>query len=75
MYILVELSLGGVRYYSRTIISMRAEGCARIIQKEEKTLKIAAYQFAISNDIEKNYNKIEKAILEAKKQGVCLIIF
>lgn len=38
-------------------------------------MKIAAYQFAISNDIEKNYNKIEKAILEAKKQGVCLIIF
>ena len=38
-------------------------------------MKIAAYQFAISNDIEKNYNKIEKAVLEAKKQGVCLIIF
>ena len=30
-------------------------------RREEKTLKIAAYQFAISNDIEKNYNKIEKA--------------
>ena len=38
-------------------------------------MKIAAYQFEISQDILKNYSEIENAIIEAKKQEVDLIVF
>ena len=38
-------------------------------------MRIAAYQFAVSGDINENYKEIEKAIYLAKKEDVQLIIF
>jgi len=38
-------------------------------------MKIAAYQFAVSDDIQKNYCIIKKAIYEASKQEVSLLVF
>lgn len=40
-----------------------------------RVLKIAAYQYDISQDILKNYNEIENAIIEARKKDVDLIVF
>lgn len=38
-------------------------------------MKIAAYQFAVSGDIQQNYSIIKKAIYEASHQGVSLLVF
>lgn len=38
-------------------------------------MKIAAYQFAVSGDIQQNYRMIKKAIDEASHQGVSLLVF
>ncbi len=38
-------------------------------------MKIAAYQFAVSGDILKNYCIIKKAIYEAGNQEVSLLVF
>lgn len=38
-------------------------------------MRIGAYQFAISGDVNENYKEIEKAIYIAKTENVRLLIF
>ena len=38
-------------------------------------MRIGAYQFAISGDVNENYKEIEKAIYLAKHKDVQLLIF
>ncbi len=38
-------------------------------------MKIGAYQFAVTGDIQSNLNKIQKAIIEASGNGVRLLVF
>lgn len=38
-------------------------------------MKIGAYQFAITNDIDHNLNIIKKAIIQASQEGVKLLVF
>ena len=38
-------------------------------------MKIGAYQFAVTGDINHNFNTIKKAVIDAAEQGVRLIVF
>ena len=38
-------------------------------------MKIGAYQFAITSDINHNFDMIKKAVIEAYGQGVKLIVY
>ena len=38
-------------------------------------MKIAAYQFAVTSDIDKNFDTVVKAVRAAKEKGIELVIF
>lgn len=45
------------------------------IGKEIEQVKIAAYQFAVSNSIDKNFNEMKYAITQADEKKVRMLIF
>ncbi len=64
-----------MKLYAKPSFHLQYQFDRSILMVRGDTMKIAAYQFAVTNNLDQNMKQIQKALLQASHMGVKLLVF